>query len=376
VNRRNFLKATIANAAAASGIGARLSAGQEPAQTSMGVVQYSFSASPYTRSAYDFLEYCHTLRAGGIQVALDSEDPSYLNRLRRRADELGMYLEAIVTLPQNDGIADFERQVVSARQAGAVCLRSACLNGRRYETFATLDDWKKFVALSHERISVALPILDRYRLPLGLENHKDWTADEMVALLRRHSSEFLGACLDTGNNISLLDDPMEVITKLAPFSVTTHFKNMAMKDAPDGFFLSEVPLNEGVLDLQQVVNTIRKARPSIRFNLEMITRDPLNIPCLTDRYWVTFPDRSGLYLARTLRLVHEHLSSEPLPHVAGVEEKGRRRQEEENVKRCLAFARNRLRLQQEPRNRASEPNGSSQESSSWQHDEENTQLSA
>jgi len=49
-----------------------------------------------------------------------------------------------------------------------------------------------------------------------------------------------------------------------------------------------------------VVDSIRKARPRVRLNLEMITRDPLKVPCLMDRYWLTFPERSGVYLARTL----------------------------------------------------------------------------
>jgi len=311
----------------------------------MGVVEYSFSASPHSHSAYEFLEYCHTLGAGGIQIALDSEEPAYLEKLKRRAAELDMYLEAIVNLPEKDDATDFERQVAAARQAGAVCLRSACLNGRRYETFTSLDDWKRFVASSHRRIALAVPILEKHRLPLGLENHKDWTADEMVDLLKHHSSEFLGACLDTGNNISLLDAPMEVVEELAPFAVTTHFKNMAVKDAPEGFLLSEVPLNQGALDLAKVVDTIRTARPRIRFSLEMITRDPLKIPCLSDQYWVTFPDRDGLYLARTLRFVHDHSPSEPLPQVSGMDQAARLRLEEENVKQCLAFARESLGLQ-------------------------------
>ena len=158
-------------------------------------------------------------------------------------------------------------------------------------------------------------------------------------LIERHGSEFLGVCLDTGNNISLLDDPMDTIAKLAPFAVTTHFKDVAVKEYSEGFLLSEVPLGHGILDLAQVVDSIRKARPRVRLNLEMITRDPLKVPCLIDRYWLTFPERSGVYLARTLRLVHDHPPAEPLPHVSGLEEAARRRQEEGNVKQCLAYAR-------------------------------------
>ena len=181
-------------------------------------------------------------------------------------------------------------------------------------------------------------------MPLGLENHKDWTADEMVALLARHASEYLGVCLDIGNNISLLDDPLEVIGKLAGYAVTTHFKNMAVKEYAEGFLLSEVTLDQGILDLSWVVDTIRKARPRARLNLEMITRDPLKVPCLTDKYWVTFPERKDVYLARALAMVREHPPREPLPHVSGLNELARRRQEEDNVKQCLAYAGEKLRL--------------------------------
>ena len=90
---------------------------------------------------------------------------------------------------------------------GAVALRSACLGTRRYETFTSLADWQNFVDRSHTSLESAVPILDRYKIPLGLENHKDWTVDEMVALIKKYSSEYLGVCLDFGNNISLLDDP-------------------------------------------------------------------------------------------------------------------------------------------------------------------------
>src|SRR5271157_5132 len=343
VKRRNFLKTMAASATIPPADGPLLTAESRP-RTSMGVVQYSFSGSPHTRSAYDFLEYCSSLGAGGIQIGLDSLDAGYLAKLRRRTSELGMYLEVTVSLPQRDDSADFERHVAAAQQAGAQCLRSACLSGRRYENFSSLDQWKDFVTDSHKRIAQAVPILEKHRMPLGLENHKDWTAGEMVALLVRHSSEYLGVCLDIGNNISLLDDPLDVIGKLATYAVTTHFKNMAVQEYAEGFLLSEVPLDQGILDLSWVVDSIRKARPRARLNLEMITRDPLKIPCLTDKYWVTFPERRDVYLAPTLAFVRRHPPREPLPHVSGLEELARRQLEEDNVKQCLAYAGEKLGL--------------------------------
>ena len=119
---------------------------------------------------------------------------------------------------------------------------------------------------------------------------------------------------------------------------------MAVQEYPEGFLLSEVPLSQGILDMSWAVDRIQKARPQARFSLEMITRDPLQVPCLTDKYWVTFPERSGVYLARTLRMVQEHPPRQPLPHVSGLDPAERRRQEEDNVKACLEYAGDKLGL--------------------------------
>ena len=83
----------------------------------MGVCVYSFG---YRRpkSAYEFLEYCHDLGAGGVQTSLDSLEREYTQKLRSRAERLDMYIEVIADLPSEDP-SGFERKVRAAREAGA-----------------------------------------------------------------------------------------------------------------------------------------------------------------------------------------------------------------------------------------------------------------
>ena len=108
---------------------------------------------------------------------------------------------------------------------------------------------------------------------------------------------------------SVLDDPMETVEKLAPYTFNVHFKDMAVSETATGFQMSEVPLGDGILDLKAMVDTIRRAKPDVYFSLEMITRGPLEIPCVTDKYWATFGDVCGLALARALTRVRgEHRS--------------------------------------------------------------------
>jgi sugar phosphate isomerase/epimerase len=311
-------------------------------RTTMGIATTSFM-SVRDHDTYEFLEYCHALGAGGIQASPSSLEPAYLKKVRARAESYGMYLEVMAELPKENDAEKFERTVAAAKAAGALCIRAAALGGRRYETFSQLSDWKEFVTRSLAAIGRALPIVTKEHVPLAIENHKDWTAHELASLVKDRSSEYLGVCLDTGNNIALLDDPMDAIETLAPYAISTHFKDMAVEPAPDGFWLSEVPLGEGIVDLSRAVATVQRARPKTRFTLEMITRNPLQVPCLTDKYWATFPDRNGKYLADTLRMVREATGRlQHLPHVDGESREGLLQLEAENVKQCLYYARTRL----------------------------------
>ena len=105
--------------------------------------------------------------------------------------------------------------------------------------------------------------------------------------MKRIDSEFVGVCLDTGNNIALLEEPTAMVEALAPWTFTVHLKDMGVEESKNGFLLSEVPLGAGCSTSRRSSRPSVKSNPKARFNLEMITRDPLSIPCLTDKYWAT-----------------------------------------------------------------------------------------
>ncbi len=117
---------------------------------------------------------------------------------------------------------------------------------------------------------------------------------------------------------------------------------MAVAEYGKGILLSEVPLGEGILDLKRIVATVRRAKPNVFFSLEMITRDPLEVPCLTDKYWVTFEGRSGSYLARALSMVRANKPRGPLPRITGLSPEDRLKLEFELVDRSITYAREQL----------------------------------
>jgi sugar phosphate isomerase/epimerase len=166
----------------------------------------------------------------------------------------------------------------------------------------------------------------------------------LIDVLKAISSQFVGVCVDTGNSIALLERPSETVSALAPFATACHLKDMGVESSADGFLLSEVALGDGFLDLAGIVGALKKARPGIRFSLEMITRDPLRIPCLTDDYWATLEKVPGRDLARALAMVQKHAGKEPLPRISKLKESEQLAAEDKNVRRSLEYGRAKLGL--------------------------------
>jgi sugar phosphate isomerase/epimerase len=353
LTRRSMLGACAGtvSAASAAAFGASGAAGSG----SLGLVIHSFAvhtAGDRGRAGGErfsapgrFFEVARTLGAGGVQVALGVMENAAADALRERARAASMYLEGIASLPRDQAdLERFEAEIGTAKRTGAQVVRTVMLSGRRYEAFATIAEFRRFAESSAHSLKLAAAVVARAGVQLAVENHKDWRADELLRILKQAGNDHVGVCLDTGNSIALLEDPMEVVETLAPRAFTTHFKDMALEEYKQGFLLSEVLLGTGVLDLPRVIRVLRAARPEIRLNLEMITRDPLKVPCLTDGYWATFPDLPGKYVARALSLVRGHPSPRPLPRISQLAREEQLRVEDENVRHCLSFAHDQLGL--------------------------------
>jgi sugar phosphate isomerase/epimerase len=256
-----------------------------------------------------------------------------------------MFIESSGSLPRDKADLDrFEADVRTAKAVGAGVIRVVPGPGRRYENYDSLDQFRQQMERAIQSAQLAEPVAARHRIRLAIENHKDQRVGERIETLKRLSSEFVGMCLDTNNSIALLEDPMEVVEAFAPWAWSVHLKDAAVKECESGFLLIDLPLGEGFLDLAKMVEVIRKARPEAQFTLELIARDPLVVPCLTDKYWGPMGDASGRDLARTLRMVRSHAHQKPLPPIGQMGAEELARLEEDYVKRSLAYAREHLGL--------------------------------
>lgn len=101
-----------------------------------------------------------------------------------------------------------------------------------------------------------------FGIKMAVENHIDFTSDEILQLLEGVDSEFLGLNFDTGNFLRLLDDPIKGMEKLAPFVYATHVKDLLPdKNASptDWFFFAGVPVGKGLIDNHKLATLLKKA---------------------------------------------------------------------------------------------------------------------
>jgi sugar phosphate isomerase/epimerase len=318
----------------------------------LGGAPTGFGARSRTNAAatppVDFVDYCHSIGLSGAEVRTPPTDAAEIGRLRARLESYQMRVLFDFPLPKSDAeIPQFDALVKAAKEVGANGIRAA-LTQRRYEQFDTFDAFKQNFEMNKALVARSEPTLRKYKLPVVLENHKGWRAAEHAAWLKGLGSEYVGVLFDFGNNVSLCEDPMQTLDTLLPYVKSCHIKDVAVQPYEEGFLLSEVPLGDGFLDLKGMVERIRHKDPDIGFNLEMITRDPLKIPILTPKYWATFDDSYSPFpardLARTFAFVKHNPPKKPLPKTSGLSPSEQLKQEDDNNRLSIEWARANLQM--------------------------------
>ncbi len=355
MNRREALL-SIGGGVVASMLRAPVSAAElaMPAKTKLGIDDFSYNirsraeqagyTPKVTHDPLTFLKHCHSIGAGGLQCVIGRRDEAYVKELRAYVEENDLFIEDSVWLGGKVDLERFEAGVRSVKAAGATAIRGFC-GGRRYEQFDNRAQFDEFAKRAWDNIESVAPIVEEYRIPLAVENHKDWLILHMLKMLKRIDSEYVGVCIDTGNSFALLEDPMDVVRAYAPWAHSVHLKDMAVCEYQDGFLLADVVLGEGTLDLPRTVEIIRKAKPATRFSVEMATRNPLEVPCLGEKYWATLGDVPGVNLARAMRYVRTHASDRnTLPNIDGLSVDEQVKLEEQNIRKCLRYAAEHLNL--------------------------------
>lgn len=112
------------------------------------------------------------------------------------------------------------------------------------------------------------PRLERANLPLAIENHGEMPACDLAALVERIDHPLLRYCVDTANNLILLERPLETMALLAPRALQLHLKDYAVERAPVGYRMTGRVLGEGSLDIPATLSLIQPVERDLDIYLE------------------------------------------------------------------------------------------------------------
>jgi sugar phosphate isomerase/epimerase len=308
VNRRQFISAT-----AGTAIGALCGRSATLPNIALGFDSYSLRAFQW--KAPRLLEYAASQKLDSIQFSslndFESLEPAYLSAVKAQAARLGIGVDGGVgcicpsakAWRDNNGTpAEYLTKGLRASKAiGATAMR--CYMGDSSDRLGAVSIDQHIENTVKALRSVRSIALDS-GVKIGVENHSgDMQARELKILIEEAGKDYVGACLDTGNPMWVMEDPMVTLEILGPYTVTTHVRDSIVFEVPNGAAAQWVALGEGMIDFKRFVARYRELCPNAAMQLENITgRPPRVVPYLEPDFWKAFPKANAAEFARFVAL--------------------------------------------------------------------------
>ncbi len=264
--------------------------------------RYAMSKAWKENSGLQFVEAAHK---AGAEVAMlypgmvDNLSSEGIKKLRVKAEDYNIMLETHGSDPYRN---TYERTLSQSAALGVKTVGAYCGMLVRPDKAPTLQAWDEYMAKAEARFRELVPLAARQGINIAIENHLDFTIDELYNLVKKFDSPNLGVLFDIGNGIATMDDPTAAAELLGPYIMATHYKDFAIEEIARGFLFTMVPLGTGSLRLPEITQVLQKrVRPEAGFSIEMMNGQQFEVKWLEDRFWVPYRDRTGRQVAATLR---------------------------------------------------------------------------
>ena len=282
----------------------------------LGVDHYSIRSQGW--DAFGYLEYSKRIGLDLVHFSdlapFESTEEGYLRDVKAKADELGLLLEAgmgsicptSTTFRSERGSA--EEQVTQMLHIASVlgspvlrCFLGSSADRRTAEPLET--HIQATVDTCHAVRETALDL----GVKLAIENHAgDLQGRELKELIERAGPDYVGACIDSGNPLWTLEDPMVTLEHLAPYTVTSHIRDTCVWMHPQGAAVQWVAMGDGNVGMGQWAQEYQKRCPGVPFTLEIITGGaPRVMPYFDQEFWTPYRNVPAFEFARFEKLVRE-----------------------------------------------------------------------
>ena len=319
INRRDFIK-TSASAGAGLAIlpslhphtGSVTSKAAVKRNIKLGFDNFSIRALGW--KAPQLLQYASELGVDTILFSdldvYESHDTAYLKDIKQLGDDLGIEIQAGTggICPTSNAFDDrfgtaeehLLLTIKVAKAVGSDVVR--CYQGR-------MDDRTTPGGLP-ARIDDTIKALQKVRgqaldagVKFAVENHAgDMQAWQLVELIERAGTDFVGATLDSGNATWTLEDPLTNLKILAPYAVSTGIRDSMLWNTEEGVSVAWTAVGEGLTDWHMYMDTFAELCPDTPVQMEIISGFNRPFKVNQDDFWDSYRDIRAVEYSRWLNM--------------------------------------------------------------------------
>jgi sugar phosphate isomerase/epimerase len=296
--RRQFLQSLAATAAASTLPGRALAAAPK---IKLGMDNFAVRAMGW--KAPQLLEYAASLKLDTLLIsdldAYDSLDDAHLREVKAQADALKieLYAGSWSICPTS---VRFKNTWGTAEELLATGIRVAkALGAPVCRVILGAADDRKTEGGIRARIADTVKVLKSCEqaakdagVKIAVENHAgDLHSWELVDLIEAAGRDFVGANIDSGNAAWTLEDPMDVLERLGPYTLCSSLRDDMIWESPDGATIAWTAAGEGLIDWKKYAARWAELCPSVPIIIETISGFSRSFPYKKDDFWQHYDKR-------------------------------------------------------------------------------------
>jgi 3-oxoisoapionate decarboxylase len=322
--RRTFASAGVA--ALAQSLPVRGGQGApEKQKVKIGIDLFSIRSSGWT--PFEYLDYCAKWNANVVHFSeirfIGNLEADHLRKVRAHAEKLGIELEigmrsicpSSKAFDASQGTAEqqIERMAAAAGAAGSRLVRAflGTMNDRPGPTpiEAHIDNTIKVLRNVRSRVMDA-------GVKIAIENHAgDMQGRELKSLIEGAGKDFVGACIDSGNPLWVLEDPHLTLETLAPYVLTSHIRDTAIWRIPEGAAVQWTRMGEGNIGIDSYLRRYLELCPGKAVTLEIIVTGARKFLYLDPKFWDGYRNVPAWEFSRFVSLAEKGKPKDPRPPV-------------------------------------------------------------
>jgi sugar phosphate isomerase/epimerase len=298
-SRRNFLKTVSTATAIATLAPAALGQNEKATPKKLGIKLGldNFAVRAMKWKAPQLIDYAAQLQTDSLFITdfgpFEKTDDAYLGDLRKMAADKGLQIQlgSWSICPTSKS---FKKEWGSAEDHLALGIRMAhALGSPVFRVVLGSADDRKSEGGINARIADTVKVLKSQRskaidsgVKIAVENHAgDMHSTELVRLIEDAGKDYVGANLDSGNACWTMEDPLQNLEHLGPYTLTTSLRDSAVWEYEDGAKVQWTAMGEGTIDLKKYFARFAELCPGVPVHIETISGFARPFPYLKADFW-------------------------------------------------------------------------------------------